>query len=87
MSRADNNINRVVERAKRFGHTPLYWQAVDQSTGVVTFVDEVDLHLFERENNVGMTWLITPVFDLTQVDYNGYPRGHDYQVSDFQESE
>lgn len=86
MSRADNNINRVVERAKRYGHAPMYWQAVDQSTGTLTFVDEVDLHLFERENNMGIKWLITPVFDLSKVDYNGYPRGFVVEVSDFDES-
>ncbi len=69
----DNNIDRVVYRARQ-NDAILYWQCVDQSAGKVTFVDDIDLPAFERQNNVGMRWLITPVLDLNVVDYNGNAR-------------
>ena len=73
MSKPDNNIDRLVYRAREHDAI-LYWQCVDQNTGKLTYVDDEDLPLFERQNNVGMTWLITPVLDLNVVDYNGNPR-------------
>lgn len=87
MSRPDNNINRVVERARKNGCEPLYWRAFDIRNNTYAYVDNDELPSFERENNVGLKWALTPVFDDTIVDYNGYLRGAAYQVSDFDESE
>lgn len=70
----DNNIDRVIQRAKSFGFVPTYYQCVNHDTHELTYVDEVDLHLFERENNVGLRWLITPMFDRKECDINGFPR-------------
>lgn len=69
----DNNIDRVIQRAKSFGFVPAYYQCVNHSTGELTYVDEIDLHIFERANNVGITWLITPIFNREECDINGYP--------------
>lgn len=69
----DNNIDRVATKARNAGAL-LYWQAINTNTNQRTFVDEVDLPMFERENNVGMTWLLTPVLDLSVVDVNGNSR-------------
>jgi hypothetical protein len=69
----DNNIDRVATKARNAGAL-LYWQAINTNTNHRTFVDEVDLPMFERENNVGMTWLLTPVLDLSVVDVNGNHR-------------
>jgi hypothetical protein len=73
MSKPDNNIDRVVYRARQ-ADAILYWQCVDTTSNKLTYVDDVDLPAFERENNLGMRWLITPVLDLSVVDYNGNPR-------------
>jgi hypothetical protein len=76
MSKPDNNIDRVVYRARQ-NNAILYWQCVNYdgtSHKNVTYVDDIDLPAYERQNNVGMRWLITPVLDLTIVDYNGNPR-------------
>lgn len=70
MSKPDNNIDRIVYKARQ-ADAILYWQCVNQSEGRVTYVDDIDLPSFERQNNVGMRWLITPVLDLNIVDYNG----------------
>jgi hypothetical protein len=72
----DNNIDRVVYRARQ-NNAILYWQCVncdDLSHKTVTYVDDIDLPEYERQNNVGMRWLITPVLDLNIVDYNGNAR-------------
>ena len=69
----DNNIDRVATKARNAGAL-LYWQAINTTTNYRTFVDEADLPMFERENNVGMTWLLTPVLDLSIVDVNGNHR-------------
>ena len=74
----DNNIDRVIQRAKGYGFVPAYYQCVDHNTGRLTYVDEIDLPAFERENNVGITWLITPIFDREECDINGYPRSSQY---------
>lgn len=66
----DNNIDRVATKARNAGAL-LYWQAINTHTNHRTFVDEEDLPMFERENNVGMTWLLTPVLDLSVIDVNG----------------
>lgn len=68
----DNNIDRVVHRARQ-NNAILYWQCVNygDTHNRVTYVDDEDLPVFERDNNVGMTWLITPILDLTVVDING----------------
>lgn len=69
----DNNIDRVTNKALRH-NAVLYWQAINTNSGYRTFVDEPDLPAFERENNVGLTWMLTPVLDLSIVDYNGNPK-------------
>jgi hypothetical protein len=69
----DNNIDRVATKARN-AEALLYWQAINTHTNHRTFVDEIDLPMFERENNVGMTWLLTPVLDLSIVDVNGNHR-------------
>lgn len=71
----DNDLNRCVERARKHGIEPAYWQCVNTVSGHVTYSDTVDLHLFERENNVGLTWLISPIFDRNLCDINGNPWG------------
>lgn len=70
----DNNLNRVIERAKSYGFKPAYYQCVNTQTGQLTYVDEVDLVSFERENNIGLTWLISPIFNREECDINGFPR-------------
>ena len=67
--RADNNIGRVIERA-RANNAIMYWQCVNHDEGRLTFVDHEDLTAFEREGK----WLITPVLDLSIVDVNGVAR-------------
>lgn len=69
----DNNIDRVTNKARK-ADAILYWQAINTKTNYRTFVDEPDLASFERENNVGLTWMLTPVLDLSVVDYNGNPK-------------
>jgi hypothetical protein len=69
----DNDLNRCVERARKNGFAPAFWQCVNTVSGVLTYCDTEDLHLFERDNNVGLTWLISPMFDRTQCDINGNP--------------
>lgn len=69
----DNNLDRVIQRAKSFGFKPAYYQCVNHTTGTLTYVDEEDLHLFERDNNVGVSWLISPIFNREECDINGYP--------------
>jgi hypothetical protein len=69
----DNNIDRVVYRARQ-NDAILYWQCVsttDEEFRCVTYVDDIDLPVYERENNLGMRWLITPILDRNIVDYNG----------------
>lgn len=67
--KADNNIDRVVNNARR-SDAILYWQCVDHRTNRLTYVDDIDLPSFEREG----VWLITPVLDLSKVDINGVSR-------------
>lgn len=69
----DNNLNRVVERARAYGFKPAYWQCVNTNDGTLTYVDEVDLPEFERANNIGLTWLISPIFNREECDINGFP--------------
>jgi hypothetical protein len=69
----DNNIDRVVHRARQ-SNAILYWQCVNYDGTAdkrLTYVDDADLPAFERQNNVGMRWLITPVLNLAIVDFNG----------------
>ena len=67
----DNDICRVVERARRNGVPPVAWQCVNTVTGDVSIVDEDVLHCYERDNNVGLLWRISPVLDLSLCDING----------------
>ena len=67
----DNDLARCVERARKGGVKPKYWQAVNTITERLTYVDEDDLLEFERENNVGLMWRISPIFDRTLCDING----------------
>lgn len=67
-TRIDNDINRVVERARRMGVHPVAWQVVDTTDWSLTFTD--DTTPFERGNLNGR-YLFTPVFDPTQADMNG----------------
>lgn len=70
-TRIDNDINRVVERARRAGVTPVAWQVVDTTTWSLVITD--DTLPFERGNLNGR-YLFTPVFDPTQADINGNPK-------------
>ena len=67
----DNDLNRCVERARKGGVSPAFWQCVNTTTGQLTYVDMEDLHTFERANNIGLTWLISPIFDRNLCDING----------------
>ena len=75
MSRPDNNIFRVMDRASRNGAEVLCWLAINQDERKLTFVDHEDYALFDRQNNVGIKWFLSPVYDRTIVDYNGNPAG------------
>lgn len=68
----DNNLDRVTNKARQYDAV-LYWQAINTQTGRLTYVDEIDLPEFERANNVGLTWMLSPILDRNVVDYNGNP--------------
>lgn len=65
----DNDLNRVVERARKFGFTPQCWQVIDTHNWSVNYVN--DTTLYERGNNG--RYLFSPIFDPTEVNINGYP--------------
>ena len=69
----DNNIDRVVARARKYGFHPIAWQVVDtHERWAVTHVE--DTVPFERANVATPgRYLFTPVFDRSQVDFNGNP--------------
>lgn len=67
----DNDLSRVVDRARRNGVPPVAWQCVNTGTGDIVIVDEDDLLWFERANNIGLAWRISPVLDLALCDING----------------
>ena len=69
----DNDFVRVIDRARKFGFKPAYFMCIDTVTERVTFVDECDLHEFERENNIGLRWRISPIFNREECDINGFP--------------
>lgn len=64
----DNDINRVVERARRSGITPVCWQVIDTDTWTVAYVD--DTTWLERGNNG--RYLFTPIFNPDEANINGY---------------
>jgi hypothetical protein len=64
----DNDINRVVERARRSGITPVGWQVIDTDTWTVAYVD--DTTWLERGNNG--RYLFTPIFNPDEANINGY---------------
>lgn len=67
----DNDLSRVVDRARRNEVPPVAWQCVNCDTGDIVIVDESDLLSFERANNIGLMWRISPVLDLNLCDING----------------
>lgn len=69
----DNDFVRVLDRARKFGFKPAYFMCIDTVTERVTFVDECDLAGFERENNIGLRWRISPIFNREECDINGFP--------------
>lgn len=79
----DNDTNRIVERAKAHGFEPLYWLVIDSTTETHHYVDTWDLPRYERENNVGLRYRISPVFDRTQVNYNGYPVRRSFEANEW----
>lgn len=69
----DNDLNRVVERAKRYGIKPEAWLCVSTETDDIHVVPESGLAPYERANNVGLRWRISPLFNREVADINGYP--------------
>jgi hypothetical protein len=65
----DNDINRVVERARRSGITPVGWQVVDTNAGWTVFYVN-DTTPYERGNNG--RYLFTPIFEPEEANINGY---------------
>lgn len=67
----DNDLARCVERARKGGVKPKCWQVINTETEHLTYVEEDDLLSFERDNNVGLAWRISPIFDRRLCDING----------------
>lgn len=67
----DNDLARCVERARKDGVKPRCWQVINTVTEHVTYIEEEDLLPFERDNNVGLMWRISPIFDRSLCDING----------------
>lgn len=65
----DNDFNRVVERAKRFGIQPATWQVIDTASWGVHYVD--DTTPYENGNNG--RYLFSPIFNPEEANINGYP--------------
>lgn len=68
----DNDFARVVERARKAGIAPAYWQVIDvQDDWRVFFVNEDDLLQYESDNS--KTYLFSPMFNREEATINGVP--------------
>lgn len=66
----DNDFTRVVERARKSGITPAYWQVIDvHDDWRIIYVDEEEL--LEYETNKNKTYLFSPMFNTKEANCNG----------------
>lgn len=72
----DNDLARVVERARRNNIHPVRWQVIDTLVDggwEVFFVEDTTRHERANVSQPGR-FLFSPVFDPEEADFNGNPR-------------
>ena len=66
----DNDFARVVERARKSGITPAYWQVIDvHDDWRIIYVDDVELLDYETAKD--KTYLFSPIFNPEEANVNG----------------